>query len=112
MVKIGVIGYGYVGKALADRLSNFYDVICYEKDERKIVFSKDNPNLLLTNDPDSLVECDIFIITVQTPIDDKGNPDLKFIIESTELVAKYLSKGNIIVYESTVYPGVDRKSVV
>lgn len=106
MVKIGVIGYGYVGKALADRLSNFYDVICYEKDGRKIVFSKDNPKLLLTNESDSLVECDIFIVTVQTPIDDKGNPDLKFIIESTELVAKYLSKGNIIVYESTVYPGV------
>ena len=106
MAKIGVIGYGYVGKALADRLSNFYDVICYEKDERKIVFSKDNPKLLLTNESNSLVECDIFIVTVQTPIDDKGNPDLKFIIESTELVAKYLSKGNIIVYESTVYPGV------
>ena len=83
MLKIGVIGYGYVGKALADRLSNFYDVICYEKDERKIVFFKDNPKLYLTNESDSLVECNIFIITEQTPIDYKGNPDLKFIIEST-----------------------------
>lgn len=106
MLKIGIIGYGYVGKALSDRLSRFYDVICYEKDERKIVFSKENKNLFLTNKPDSLVDCNVFIITVQTPVDDKDNPNLEFIIDSTELVAKYLSRGDIIVYESTVYPGV------
>lgn len=106
MLKIGIIGYGYVGKALADRLSEFYNIVCYECDKRKIDFLNHNKNLILTNEPNLLAECCIFIITVQTPVDDLGNPNLKYIIESTEMVSKYLSKGDIVVYESTVYPGV------
>ena len=52
------------------------------------------------------MECNIFIVTVQTPIDNDGNPNLEFILGATKLVSKYLSKGDIIIYESTVYPGV------
>ena len=68
MIKIGVIGYGYVGKALANRLSVFYDVICYDCDKNKFKDPKSEKRLLLTNNPDSLMECNIFIVTVQTPI--------------------------------------------
>ena len=106
MYKIGVIGYGYVGKTLPDRLSEYYDVVCYEKNSRKIASFKETKKLFLTNKADYLEECNVFIITVQTPIDDIGNPNLEFIIESTESVAKHISRGDIVVYESTVYPGV------
>lgn len=106
MVKIGVIGYGYIGEMLSNKLLEFYNVICYEQDARKINSSDKNKNLFLTNIPDYLLECNIFIITVQTPIDDMHNPNLDYIIESTKLIAKYMCQGDIVIYESTVYPGV------
>lgn len=106
MIKIGVIGYGYVGQAIANRLSKFYDVACYDCDKRKVEVNGIIENLLLTNNDNCLTGCNVFVVTVQTPIDDQCSPNLDFLIHATEIVAKYLNKGGIVIYESTVYPGV------
>ncbi len=60
----------------------------------------------LSSNADVLSDRNIFIVTVPTPINDDKTPDLKPIISSSELVGKYISKGSIVIYESTVYPGV------
>ena len=108
MDKIGVIGFGYVGKELALRLSTFYEVICYDIDSKKIgVTDRKYPiKLHTTNDAGDLNKCDIYIITVQTPINNDTSPDLSYLLSSTELVSHYIKKGDTVIYESTVYPGV------
>jgi len=67
---------------------------------------KDNPNLLFSSDESDLNEFAIYIITVSTPVDKENIPDLSFLKSASELVAKYLKKEDIVIYESTVYPGV------
>lgn len=107
MIKVGIIGYGYVGKALARRISDYYCVSCYEKDIRKVLQEKSVKNhLYLSNDPECLRDCNIYIITVQTPVDDSNKPNLEYLLSATDIVSQYMSKGNIVEYESTVYPGV------
>lgn len=109
MYKIGVIGYGYVGKLIATRLSHFYETICYDCDNYKI--SKGIPinSLVLTNNRELLKECNVYIITVQTPLDVDNKPDLNYLIESTNMLTEYIDKGDTIIYESTVFPGVTEK---
>ena len=65
----------------------------------------DANNLIFSNDEEDLANCDIYIVTVPTPIDEVNNPNLKPLISATKTVAKYLSEGNYVIYESTVYPG-------
>ena len=59
-----------------------------------------------TSSLEDIVDCNIYIVTVPTPIDKKNEPDLTPIIKSTESIGKVLDNGNIVIYESTVYPGV------
>lgn len=106
MYKIGVIGYGYVGKLLANRLSLFYETICYDCDNYKILSGIPTASLVLTNNRDLLKECNVYIITVQTPLNINNEPNLNYLIESSNMVANYIDKGDIVIYESTVFPGV------
>ena len=121
--KICIIGLGYVGLPLATRFSlKGFDVLGFDINKTRIEELKNSIdrnndmdpveiiNLLegckLSSSEEDLKDRNIFIVTVPTPINLDKTPDLNPIIKSSELVGKYISKGSIIIYESTVYPGV------
>mgnify|MGYP001287430591 FL=1 len=121
--KICIIGLGYVGLPLAARFSlKGFDVMGFDINQSRVEELKnsidrnndmdisDINSLLssckLSSNADDLSDRNIFIVTVPTPINDDKTPDLKPIISSSKLVGKYISKGSIVIYESTVYPGV------
>lgn len=119
-IKIGVIGLGYVGMPLAVAFAEKYEVIGFDIDENKInqynsnidptgeIGSEglENTSMKFTSDEDDLKSVNFFIVTVPTPIKQDNTPNLNPIEGATKLVGKYLKKGDIVVYESTVYPGV------
>ena len=120
-IKIAVIGLGYVGLPLASELGKVFDTIGYDIDCNKIknLNNKIDITLNLTkkdftkvsklsfsSDFKDLKDRSMFIITVPTPIKKNFNPDLSFLKKSSIEVGKVINKGSIIVYESTVYPGV------
>jgi len=121
--KICIVGLGYVGLPLAARFSlKGFDVTGFDiKEERinqlvnKIDINNDisttnletlAKNSKLTSNIDEIKENNIFIITVPTPINEDKTPDLEPLIVSSELVGSKIKKGSIVIYESTVYPGV------
>lgn len=121
--KICIVGLGYVGLPLAARFSlKGFDAIGFDiKEDRinqlanKIDINNDISdtnletlvkNSKLTSNIDEIMECNIFIITVPTPINKDRTPDLEPLIASSKLVGGILKKGSIVIYESTVYPGV------
>ena len=127
--RLAVIGLGYVGLPLAvefakkypvsgfdiykDRvteLNNGYDATLeIESIELKTVLKKNNDSqsgLHITDDESVLQKANIYIITVPTPVDKYHRPDLSALIHASETVSRYLKSGNIVIYESTVYPGV------
>lgn len=121
--KICIVGLGYVGLPLAARFSlKGFDVTGFDiKEERinqlvnKIDINNDISdtnletlvkNSKLTSNSDEIKECNIFIITVPTPINEDKTPDLEPLITSSKLVGSIIKKGSIVIYESTVYPGV------
>jgi len=121
--KICIIGLGYVGLPLATRFSlKGFDVLGFDinktrVEELKNSIDRNNDmdisdiNILLDGcklsaHADDLVDRNIFIVTVPTPINDDKTPDLRPIISSSQLVGRYISKDSIVIYESTVYPGV------
>ncbi|WP_274475894.1 nucleotide sugar dehydrogenase [Mangrovimonas aestuarii] len=126
---LAVIGLGYVGLPLAVEFAKQYHVIGFDintkrvdelrngKDrtlevedaELKSVLSinKNNENgLYITSDIEDLTQCNIYIVTVPTPTDELNKPIFTPLIKSSETVGKVLKKGDIVIYESTVYPGV------
>ena len=121
--KICIIGLGYVGLPLATRFSlKGYDVVGYDINERRIEeltnqfdrnddVTKDSLTILnnkakLTSNILDINDSNIFIVTVPTPINKDKTPDLNPLINSTKLIGKIMTKGSIVIYESTVYPGV------
>lgn len=120
MQTIAVIGLGYVGLPLAVEFGKTRRVIGYDIDsvrisELKQGFDRTNEvtiedldkagHIDFTNDSASLKQVEIFIVTVPTPIDENKNPDLNPLRSASSLVADYLDAGNVVIYESTVYPG-------
>ena len=117
--KISVIGLGYVGLPLAVALSKKHTVIGYDVSNERITQLKNSidvtleipqnelkqTNIFFTNNSENISGSDIYIVTVPTPIDDQYQPDLKSITMASEMVGKLLEKDNIVVYESTVFPG-------
>ena len=124
--KIGVIGLGYVGLPLAVSFSEITEVVGFDISKNRVnelntgfdstlMLSKNklkNKNITYTTNDEELLTCNIYIVTVPTPIDDHKNPDLSYIISATELIKKYLKKGDIFVLESTVYPGTTEEICV
>ena len=116
--KIAIIGLGYVGLPLALAFSDYYKVTGYDINEKRIsdlnkgidsnldVAVIVNSNLIFSNDENDLKESNIYIITVPTPVNEKKSPDLSFLKLASEVVANFLKEGDIVIYESTVYPGV------
>ncbi len=119
--KIAVIGLGYVGLPVAIALAEkFHDVVGFdikpsriaalkagEDDTREISAGRlESSGLRISGEIENLRDRDIFIIAVPTPIDRNRQPDLRPMISASRTVGKVLRKGSIVVYESTVYPGV------
>ena len=125
--EISVIGLGYVGLPLAVKFGRVRKVIGYDPKKQRIESLKkgtdntlevsaddlvNSKNLVLTADHQKLKNSQIYIIAVPTPIDEHLKPDLGPLISATSLVAKYLSRGDIVIYESTVYPGATEEVCV
>ena len=125
--KIAVIGLGYVGLPLAFEFSKKYDTIGFDINPQRIIelntgiditreidpsqFNSQN-SLALTNNPSQLSHCNIFIITVPTPVDQNKLPDLSYVLAATKMVGKLIKTGDIVIYESTVYPGCTENDCV
>lgn len=129
MNKIAVIGLGYVGLPLAHAFSEKYEVVGFDIaqwriDElnsgvdRTLELSDDqvkealDKGMKFTADLNEIAECNVYIVTVPTPIDSSNRPDLTPLIKSSESVGKVLKKDDIVIYESTVYPGVTEEVCV
>ncbi len=127
--KICVIGLGYVGLPLAHAFSEKYDVVGYDINNKRVdelnsgidttlELSKEQVKKALSNgisfstNLKDIKECNIYIVTVPTPIDEQNEPDLTPIIKSTEAIAPVINKNDIVIYESTVYPGVTEEVCV
>ena len=128
-IKIGVIGLGYVGLPVAVLFAKKYKVVGYDINKRRIealnnyhdetleiVSNKlkdaiDN-NLTISNNIELVRDCNIYIITVPTPINNDKTPNLSMLLNATELVASIISKGDIVIYESTVFPGCTEEECI
>lgn len=119
-LKIGIMGLGYVGLPLAVELAKHYLTTGFDLKFERIVELKAGQDstrevlpdelkqakyLNYTNNLNDLAECNFYIITVPTPLDCHKHPDLTLLEKASEMVGHLLSPGNIVVYESTVYPG-------
>jgi UDP-N-acetyl-D-galactosamine dehydrogenase len=136
MYKIAIIGLGYVGLPLARLFATKYRVVGFDINTSRIdelrsgkdsthelspellnsvllsEFGDKNNGLLVTNELTLIADCSIYIITVPTPVDKNNNPDLTPLYKASETVGKVLKKGDIVVYESTVYPGVTEEECI
>lgn len=118
--KIAILGLGYVGLPLATELGKKYSIIGFDISEKKISELQQNidktgevstqaledADITFSTDPSVISDAKIIIVTVPTPIDENKKPDLIPVEKATETLAKHIQKGSIVVYESTVYPGV------
>jgi len=128
--KIAVIGLGYVGLPLAVEFAKKYAVIGFDINSKRIkelrngrdhtleIEDKDLKNVLLLTETEKQIglyfsdnvkdieNCNYYIVTVPTPTDKNNHPDLKPLFKASETIGKVLKKGDIVIYESTVYPGV------
>lgn len=134
-IKIGVIGLGYVGLPLARLFATQYFVVGFDINDNRIadlnngfdattevdvsalqdvlVFDdKEEKGLFCTNQLMDLKTCNYYIVTVPTPVDKNNRPDLNPLYKASETVGKVLSPGDIVVFESTVYPGVTEEECV
>ena len=126
-LKPAVIGLGYVGLPLAVEMAKKYDVMGFDIDHKRIhdlqnsldrtkelstAELKESVALQFSNKKEKLAECNIYIITVPTPIDKAKYPDLSPLISASKIVGKYLKADDIVVYESTVYPGATEEVCV
>jgi UDP-N-acetyl-D-galactosamine dehydrogenase len=120
-LKIGVVGLGYVGLPLAVAFGLSRRVVGFDIDKQRVEELKTGIDvtreisseqlrsaklLEFSSEPSSLKDVNTFIISVPTPVDRNRIPDLSPIIDATKLVARYVNRGDIIIYESTVYPGL------
>ena len=114
---IAVLGLGYVGLPLLVEFSKYYNVIGYDINIEKINDLKKNKNIkkrkiILTNNINNLFFCNIYIIAVPTPIFSNKKPDLRPLKKACTSVSKLLNKDDLIIFESTVYPGLTEEICV
>ena len=127
--KIAVIGLGYVGLPLAHAFSKKYNVVGFDiaqwridelraGEDRTLELSSEqvneaiNNNMKFTNILEEISDCNIYIVTVPTPIDKHKKPDLTPLLKASESIGKVLKKEDIVIYESTVYPGATEEDCV
>jgi len=119
-LNISIFGLGYVGLPLAIKLSNHYNVLGFDKNKQRIkelkkFFDKNREvsfielkktKLKYSTNLKNLKNSNIFIVTVPTPVTKSNQPDLKPLLQACKDIGKIISKGSIVIFESTVYPGV------
>ena len=123
-VKIAVIGLGYVGLPLARLFSTKYKTVGFDMNADRCVAlmaghdatlevsdellhdAIHNHGFLCTSDINDIRDCNFYVVAVPTPVDENHNPDLSPLYQASETVGQVISRGDIVVYESTVYPGV------
>lgn len=129
-IKICVIGLGYVGLPLARLFSTKYETIGFDMNQRRVdalmnghdetlEVSDDllqeaiNKNhFVCTTDIELIRSCNFYVVAVPTPVDENNRPDLKPLWDASETVGKVICRGDIVVYESTVYPGVTEEECI
>jgi UDP-N-acetyl-D-galactosamine dehydrogenase len=125
--KIAIIGLGYVGLPLAVAFGERYQVVGFDIHSERIANLKKGVDttlqctsqeianahqLVFTDDLTQIKDCTIFIITVPTPVTNNKQPDLNLLLTASKMVAGVIKKGDIIIYESTVYPGCTEEDCV
>ena len=127
--KIGIIGLGYVGLPLAIEFSKKYETIGFDLNQKRIeelnkgIDSTNEANLeelktqlvnklTLVDDLEKIKTCNIYIITVPTPITKFKTPDLSYLLSASNAIGSILKKGDVVIYESTVYPGCTEEDCV
>jgi len=128
-IKIAVIGLGYVGLPLARLFSTKYETIGFDINQKRVdqlmkgidetleveesllneALSK---GFVCTTDLAKIKDCNFYVVTVPTPVDKNNRPDLTPLVKASETVGKVISKGDIVVYESTVYPGATEEDCI
>lgn len=134
-IKIAIIGLGYVGLPLARLFATKYAVVGFDINQKRIASlqkghddtleveddvlqgvmkkeSDDKNGLYCSAQLEDIEDCNYYIVTVPTPVDKNNRPDLTPLYKASETVGKVLSKGDIVIYESTVYPGVTEEDCV
>ena len=117
--KIGVIGLGYVGLPLTLELGKKFHVTAYDKNKLRVTNLQKNidqnnehnkaefkrKNISFSNNEIDLKKCNFYIVCVPTPITKNYKPDLKLLVNACKMLGKYINYDDVIVFESTVYPG-------
>jgi len=126
-IRIAVIGLGYVGLPLAATFGRHFKTLGFDINARRVAelrslhdhtleVSEEElrgaSQLHFTDDPDALKDCNVFIVTVPTPIDDYKRPDLRPLESASRTVGRAIAKGGVAIYESTVYPGATEEVCV
>ena len=114
--KLAVIGLGYVGQPLAEAFSQLMPVIGFDINqdviENLLSLVTRHSSLQLTSNQALLAQATVYLIAVPTPVDERKTPNLTALLDATKMVAKYLKKGDYVIYESTVYPGCTEEECV
>lgn len=126
-VKLAIIGLGYVGLPLAVEFGKRRSVVGFDINELRINALKSGhdatlevsdeelieaSHLIFSSNVSDLADCNVYVVTVPTPIDEHRQPDLTPLIKASETIGKLLSPGDIVIYESTVYPGATEEDCV
>ena len=129
-IKICVIGLGYVGLPLARLFSTKYETIGFDMNQSRVDALNEGHDATLeisdellqdainnhgfrcTTNLEEIKECNFYVVAVPTPVDENNRPDLRPLWGASETVGKVISKGDIVVYESTVYPGVTEEECI
>lgn len=125
--RIGILGLGYVGLPLAIEFGKHFDTIGFDINSnrvRDLINARDSTNeitaaeikqsghLQFTLEKRDLQGCNVFIVTVPTPVDDASRPDFEPLISASQIIGQCLKKGDVVIYESTVYPGTTEEVCV
>jgi UDP-N-acetyl-D-galactosamine dehydrogenase len=135
MIKIAIIGLGYVGLPLARLFATKYPVIGFDINQKRVeelkagidhtmeveanllravlkIHPDNQPGLVCSCNLEDIRDCNYYIITVPTPVDKNNRPDLTPLYKASETVGKAVGKGDIVIYESTVYPGATEEDCI
>jgi len=126
-LKLAIVGLGYVGLPLAVEFGKRRPVVGFDINAKRVAELRsgkdhtletepeelrDAKHLTFSTDPEELRKCNVFIVTVPTPIDEHKRPDLTPLVKASETIGKVLKVGDIVIYESTVYPGATEEDCV
>lgn len=125
--KVCIIGLGYVGLPLAVEFGKLYDTIGYDINKGRVSQLVENNDVTLECSEDDLIsakklkfsssvddlrKCNVYVVTVPTPIDSDNKPDLMPLLNASKLIGSVISKNDVVIYESTVYPGATEQDCV